>query len=49
MVLALFNFYVSVAQEKSFNRKFIEMIFILLIVTIISFLIGWILRQSFGL
>ncbi len=49
LIIALFNFYVSVAQEKSFNRKFIEMIFILLIVTIISFLIGWILRQSFGL
>ena len=49
LIIALFNFYVSVAQDKSFNRKFIEMIFILLIVTIISFLIGWILRQSFGL
>ena len=49
LIIALFNFYVSVAQERSFNRKFIEMIFILLIVTIISFLIGWILRQSFGL
>ena len=49
LIIALFNFYVSVAQDKSFNRKFIEMIFILLIVTIISFLIGLILRESFGL
>ena len=49
LIIALFNFYVSIAQEKSFNRKFIEMIFILLIVTIISFLIGLILRESFGL
>ena len=49
LIIALFNFYVSIAQDKSFNRKFIEMIFILLIVTIISFLIGLILRESFGL
>jgi VIT1/CCC1 family predicted Fe2+/Mn2+ transporter len=49
LIIALFNFYVSVAQDNSFNRKFIEMIFILSIVTIISFLIGWILRESFGL
>lgn len=49
LIIALFNFYVSIAQDKSFNRKFVEMIFILLIVTIISFLIGLILRESFGL
>jgi len=49
LIIALFNFYVSVAQEKSFNRRFIEMVIILLIVTIISFLIGLILRESFGL
>ena len=48
-IIALFNFYVSVAQDKSFNRRFIEMVIILLIVTLISFLIGLILRESFGL
>jgi len=48
-IIALFNFYVSVAQDKSFNRRFIEMVIILLIVTMISFLIGLILRESFGL
>ena len=49
LIIALFNFYVSVAQDKSFNRRFIEMVIILLIVTMISFLIGLILRESFGL
>ena len=49
LIIALFNFYVSVAQDKSFNRRFVEMVIILLIVTIISFLIGLILRESFGL
>ena len=49
LIIALFNFYVSIAQDKSFNRRFIEMVFILLIVTLISFLIGLILRDSFGL
>ena len=49
LIIALFNFYVSVAQDKSFNRRFIEMVIILLIVTMISFLVGLILRESFGL
>ena len=49
LIIALFNFYVSVAQDKSFNRRFIEMVIILLIVTMISFFIGLILRKSFGL
>ena len=49
LIIALFNLYVSIAQDKSFNRRFFEMVFILLIVTLISFLIGVILRESFGL
>ncbi len=49
LIIAMFNFYVSVAQDKSFNRRFIEMVIILLIVTMISFLVGLILRESFGL
>ncbi len=49
LIIALFNFYVSVAQDKSFNRRFVEMVIILLIVTMISFSIGLILRESFGL
>ena len=49
LIVALFNFYVSIAQDKSFNKRFIEMVFILLIVTLISFLIGLMLRESFSL
>ena len=49
LIIALFNLYVSIALDKSFNRRFFEMVFILLIVTLISFLIGVILRESFGL
>ena len=48
-IIALFNFYVSVAQDKSFKGKFIEMGLILLVVTFISFIIGLVLRKSFGL
>ncbi|MBF71707.1 MAG: rubrerythrin family protein [Euryarchaeota archaeon] len=48
-IIALFNFYVSVAQDKSFKGKFIEMGLILLVVTFISFLIGLVLRESFGI
>ena len=49
LIIAFFNFYVSIAQDKSFNRRFIEMDLILLIVTLISFIIGLILRESFSL
>ena len=49
LIIALFNFYVSIAQDKSFNGRFVEMVLILSIVTIISFSIGLILRESFGL
>ena len=49
LIIALFNFYVSIAQDKSFNGRFVEMVLILLIVTIISFSIGLILRESFGI
>jgi len=48
-IIALFNFYVSVAQDKSFTGKFIEMGLILLVVTFISFIIGLVLRESFGI
>ena len=48
-IIALFNFYVSVAQDKSFKGKFIEMGLILLVVTFISFIIGLALRESFGI
>jgi VIT1/CCC1 family predicted Fe2+/Mn2+ transporter len=48
-IIALFNFYVSVAQDKSFKGKFIEMGLILLVVTFISFIIGLVLRESFGI
>ncbi|MAD56101.1 MAG: rubrerythrin family protein [Euryarchaeota archaeon] len=49
LIIAFFNFYVSIAQDKSFNRRFIEMVLILLVVTLISFIIGLILRESFSL
>ena len=49
LIIAFFNFYVSIAQDKSFNRRYIEMVLILLIVTLISFTIGLILRESFSL
>ncbi len=48
-IIALFNFYVAVAQDKSFSRRFLEMLLILLAVTLVSFLIGLMLRFSFGL
>jgi VIT1/CCC1 family predicted Fe2+/Mn2+ transporter len=49
LIIALFNFYVSVAQDHSFKKRFTEMTGILIVVTSISFAIGLILREWFGI
>ena len=49
LIIALFNFYVSIAQDHSFKQRFTEMTSILIVVTGISFLIGLILREWFGI
>ena len=48
LIIALFNFYVSIAQEYSFRQRFFEMTGILVVVTGISFVIGLVLRDWFG-
>ena len=48
LIIALFNFYVSIAQEYSFKQRFFEMTGILVVVTGISFVIGLVLRDWFG-
>ena len=49
LIIALFNFYVSIAQDHSFKQRFTEMTSILIVVTGISFAIGLILREWFGI
>ena len=49
LIIAKFNFYVSIAQDHSFKQKFTEMTGILIVVTSISFVIGVILRDWFAI
>jgi VIT1/CCC1 family predicted Fe2+/Mn2+ transporter len=49
IIVASFNFYVSVIQEESFKRRFSEMIAILGAVSLISYTIGLLLRGWLGI
>ncbi len=47
-VIALFNYYVSVAQEVPFKSRFLEMAGLIVVVSGISFLAGLAIRHFFG-
>ncbi|MBN1929426.1 MAG: VIT1/CCC1 transporter family protein [Chlorobiaceae bacterium] len=49
VVIALFNFYVSVAQGVSFRSRFLEMAGLIVVVSGISFLAGLVIRHFFGI
>jgi VIT1/CCC1 family predicted Fe2+/Mn2+ transporter len=49
MVIALFNFYVSIAQGVPFRSRFLEMAGLILVVSGISFLAGLAIRYFFGI
>lgn len=48
LIIAGFNYYISVAKRYSFKKRFLEMFLISLGVTAISFLIGLLVNQVFG-
>ena len=48
VIVALFNFYISVVEEESFRRRFSEMAGILVVVSLISFVIGLGLKGWLG-
>ncbi len=49
LIIAIYTFYISVAKELSFWKRFSEMAFISLGVTLISFAIGYLVKIYFGL
>jgi len=49
VIILIFNFYISIAKDLSFKRRFLEMILISVGVAAISFGIGWLVRTYFGL
>ncbi|NTW54526.1 MAG: rubrerythrin family protein [Chlorobaculum sp.] len=48
IVIALFNYYVSVAQDVPFKSRFLEMAGLIVVVSGISFLAGLVIRHFFG-
>jgi VIT1/CCC1 family predicted Fe2+/Mn2+ transporter len=49
LVIAAFNYYISVAKDLNFRRRFLEMAGLSLGVAAISFLVGFLLRTFTGI
>ncbi len=49
LVIAIFNYYISVAKDLNFRKRFFEMALISLGVAGISFLVGFVVNAVFGL
>lgn len=49
VIIALFNFYISVAKDQPFGRRFFEMAGLSLGVAALSFLIGFLIRTYIGI
>ncbi len=49
MIIAVFNYYISVAKGESFRARFAEMAGLSLGVAVISFVIGYFIRQWLGI
>lgn len=49
LIIAIFNYYISIARDFSFSKRFIEMTIISLGVATFSFALGLIIRQVFGI
>ncbi len=47
-IIAIFNYYISVVNEVSFKKRFFEMAGLSLIVAMISFIIGYLIRSFLG-
>ncbi len=48
LIIFLFNYYISIAKDLNFKRRFFEMCFISLGVAALSFSLGWVLKMFFG-
>ena len=49
LIIAGFNYYISVAKDLNFRRRFVEMAGLSLSVAGLSFLVGFVLRAFFGI
>lgn len=48
-IIAGFNFYISVAKDLSFRKRFAEMFFLCIVVTAVSFAIGSVVKHFLGI
>jgi len=48
LIIAMFNYYISVAKDESFRERFFEMAGLSLTVAAISFVVGFIIRKWLG-
>lgn len=48
LIIFIFNYYISVAKDLSFKKRFFEMSFISIGVATISFIVGYIIRNTLG-
>jgi len=48
LIIAAFNYYISIAQDLPFRKRFMEMTAISFGVAILSFVIGSVIRRVFG-
>jgi VIT1/CCC1 family predicted Fe2+/Mn2+ transporter len=49
LIIFLFNFYISVAKDYSFRRRFLEMAALSLGVALLTFAIGFLIRKTLGI
>jgi VIT1/CCC1 family predicted Fe2+/Mn2+ transporter len=49
VIIAAFNYYISVAKDEDFKSRFGEMALLSLSVAVLSFGVGYVLRQVFGI
>jgi VIT1/CCC1 family predicted Fe2+/Mn2+ transporter len=48
LIILVFNFYISVAKDLSFRKRFLEMLGISMGVSLLSLLVGFLVRVVFG-
>jgi VIT1/CCC1 family predicted Fe2+/Mn2+ transporter len=49
LIIGFFNYYVSVAKDEPFKRRFLEMAGLSLGVAALSFFVGFVMRTFFGI
>jgi len=49
LIIFVFNYYISVAKNLNFKKRFLEMLTISLGVAVLSFLVGYVIRIFFGI